>query len=96
MDRIVKNKRGLGLATSQASGCKTSPFVLLNLECGKEVKKLQKLEFLESGKSFYEEIKSIFCSFWRVFICEGTQTLSVGSLQTDFLCALIFLHFFFF
>ena len=60
MDRIVKNKRGLGLATSQASGCKTSPFVLLNLECGKEVKKLQKLEFLESERAFTKKLKAFF------------------------------------
>ena len=40
------------------------PFVLLNLEnCRKEGKKLQKFEYLENEKSFFDEIKSIFRSF---------------------------------
>ena len=32
-------------------------------KCGKERKKLQKFEYLEKGKSFLDEIKSIFYSF---------------------------------
>ena len=40
------------------------PFVLLSLgKCGKEGKKLQKFEYLESEKSFSEEMKNIFHSF---------------------------------
>ena len=31
--------------------------------CGNEVKKLQKLEYLKKEKSFLDEIKSIFHSF---------------------------------
>ena len=31
--------------------------------CGKEGKKLQKLEYLKNEKSFYDEIKNIFHSF---------------------------------
>ena len=33
-----------------------------------EVKKLQKNEYLENGKSFLDEIKNIFRSFWRAII----------------------------
>ena len=32
-------------------------------KCGKEGKKLQKIEYLENEKSFLDEIKSIFHSF---------------------------------
>ena len=39
------------------------PFVLLNLETGKEGKKLQKFEYLENEKRFLDEIKNIFHSF---------------------------------
>ena len=31
--------------------------------CGKEGKKLQKFEYLEDEKSFFDEIKSIFHNF---------------------------------
>ena len=31
--------------------------------CGKEEEKLQKLEYLENEKSFFDEIKNIFYSF---------------------------------
>ena len=41
------------------------PFVLLNLESGKEEKKLQKYEYLQNKKSFLDEIKNIVHSFWR-------------------------------
>ena len=40
-------------------------FVLLNLE---SVKTKGIIEYLESGKSFLDEIKSIFHSFWRIII----------------------------
>ena len=39
------------------------PFVLLNLESGKDGKKSQKSEYLENEKSFLDEIKNIFHSF---------------------------------
>ena len=32
-------------------------------KCGKEGKKLQKFEYLENEKTFFDEIKSIFYSF---------------------------------
>ena len=32
-------------------------------KCGKEGKKLQKFEYLENEKSFFDEIKNIFDSF---------------------------------
>ena len=35
---------------------------------GKEGKKLQKFEYLENEKSFLDEIKNIFHSFWRPII----------------------------
>ena len=38
-----------------------SPFV--SGKCGKEGKKLQKIEYLENKKSFLDEIKNIFHSF---------------------------------
>ena len=37
-------------------------------KCGKEGKKLQKFEYLESEKSFLDKIKNIFHSFWRAII----------------------------
>ena len=37
-------------------------------KCGKEGKKLQKFEYLENEKSFLDEIKNIFHSFWRAII----------------------------
>ena len=38
-------------------------------KCGKEGKQLQKLEYIENEKTFSDEIKSIFHSFWRAIIC---------------------------
>ena len=40
----------------------------LSGNCGKEGKKLQKFEYLENEKSFFDEIKSIFHSFWKAII----------------------------
>ena len=42
------------------------PFV--SGKCGKEGKKLQKLEYLENEKSFLDVIKNTFHSFWRAII----------------------------
>ena len=39
------------------------PFVLLNLESGKDGKKSQKSEYFENEKSFLDEIKSFFIVF---------------------------------
>ena len=35
-------------------------------KCGKEGKKLQKFEYLENEKSFFDEIKNTFYSFERL------------------------------
>ena len=37
-------------------------------KCGKEGKKSQKFEHVENEKSFLDEIKSIFHSFYRAII----------------------------
>ena len=37
-------------------------------KCGKEGKKLQNCEYLENEKSFLDETKNIFHSFWRAII----------------------------
>ena len=37
-------------------------------KCEKEGKKSQKFEYLENEKSFLDEIKNIFHSFWRAII----------------------------
>ena len=45
------------------------PFALfLSGMCGKEGKKLQKYEYLENEKSFFDEIKNTFHSFRRAII----------------------------
>ena len=42
------------------------PFV--SGKCGKEGKKLQKFEYLQKEKSFFDEKKNTFHSFWRAII----------------------------
>ena len=42
-------------------------------KCWKERKKLQKFEYLENEKSFLDEIKSIFRTFWRAIICWNSK-----------------------
>ena len=37
-------------------------------KCGKEGKKLQEFEYLHNEKSFLDEMKNIFHSFWRAII----------------------------
>ena len=49
--------------TSKNSDC---PFE--SGKCEKEGKKIQKFEYLENQKSFLDEIKNIFHSFWRPII----------------------------
>ena len=49
-------------------------FVLLNLgNVEKKSKKKQKFEYLENKKSFIDEIKNIFYSFWRAIIWWGKK-----------------------
>ena len=47
----------------------TSIFYFVSRKCEKEGEKLQKLEYLENGKSFLDGIKNTFLSFWRTIIC---------------------------
>ena len=47
--------------------------------CGKEGKKLQKLEYLQNKKSFLDEMKNIFHSFWRTIIWWKNKNLIKGS-----------------
>ena len=42
------------------------PFWVLKVRRGRE--KLQKFEYLKNEKSFLDEIKNIFHSFWRAII----------------------------
>ena len=37
-------------------------------KCGKEEEKIQKIEYLEKVKSFLDEVKNIFHSFWKAII----------------------------
>ena len=71
MDQIIKNKRGLEVTAkiTSANLCRpihdiinfsTSICLVESGKCGKEGKKLQKFEYLENEKSFFDEIKNIF------------------------------------
>ena len=62
MDKITKNIRDL---EKSIHGIINSPFFTYTFEFGKCEKnhKLQKLEYLENEKSFFNEIKSIFHNF---------------------------------
>ena len=53
------------------------PFV--SGKCVKEGKKLQKFEYLENEKSFLDEIKNIFHSFWRAIIWWKNKNLIKNS-----------------
>ena len=46
---------------------------------GKEEGKIQKFEYLGNGKSFLDEIKSIFHSFWRAIILWKNKNLMKNS-----------------
>ena len=50
-------------ANSDIINYSTSIYPFVSGKCGKEVKKLQKIEYLENEKSFLDEIKNIFHSF---------------------------------
>ena len=50
-------------------------------KCGKEGKKLQKIEYLENEKSFLDEIKSIFHSFYRAIINRYKLKTFLGTLN---------------
>ena len=135
MEKVIKNKRGLEVATSRPSGCEISSqkffyyilseqvwwcnikgfWVILiitsaNLckpihdiinystsicpfesgKCGKEGKKLQKFEYLENEKSFFDEIKNIFHSFWRVIDWWKNKNLIKSSGQKLYVWAYFF------
>ena len=53
------------------------PFV--SGKCGKEVKKIQKIEYLENDKSFLDEIKNTFHSFWRANVWWKNKNLIKNS-----------------
>ena len=48
-------------------------------KCGKEGKKFQKFEYLENEKSFVDETKNIFHSFWRPIIWRKNKHLIKNS-----------------
>ena len=50
-------------------------------KCGKKEKKLQKFEYLKIEKSFLDEIKSSFHSFWRDIILSKNKNLIKNSGQ---------------
>ena len=50
--------------------------------CRKEGKKLQKFEYLENEKSFFDEIKNIFYSFWRA-IYHVVKKIKIWSKLAD-------------
>ena len=64
-----------------ASQCMTSliillPFVYLNLEKMERKRKKYRFEYLENEKSFLDEIKNIFHSFWRAIIwCKNKKLI---------------------
>ena len=53
------------------------PFV--SGKCGKEGRKLQKLQYLKNKKSFLDEIKNTFHSFWRAIIWWKNKNLIKNS-----------------
>ena len=58
---------------------------------GTEEEKIQKFEYLESEKSFLDEIKNIFYRFWRVIIWWKNKNLMKNSrrkFQACFKCML--------
>ena len=76
-DDIIQNSFGVIPKITSANLCKpihdiinysTSICPFESGKCGKEGKKLQKFEYLENEKSFVDEIKNIFRSFWRAII----------------------------
>ena len=48
-------------------------------KCGKKEEKLQKFEHLENEKSFFDEIKNMFHSFWRAIIWWKSKNLIKNS-----------------
>ena len=56
------------------------PFVLFYLEkCRKEGKKLQKFEYLENEKNFFDKIKNTFHSFGKAIIWWKNKNLIKNS-----------------
>ena len=74
---VIKNGFWVILKIISANLCKsnygiidysTSFFPFESGKCGKEVKKLQKIEYLENENNFLDGTKNIFYSFWRLII----------------------------
>ena len=65
-------------------------------KCGKEEKKSQKFEYLENEKSFLDEIKNIFQSFWRAIIWEKNIKLIkiADTSYNDFISFFDFINYF--
>ena len=55
------------------------PFPFESGKSGKEKEKIQKFEYLENEKSFLDEIKNIFHSFWRAIIWGKNKNLIKNS-----------------
>ena len=73
-DDVIKSGCWVILKITSANLCKpihdvmnyfTSICPFESGNCGKEGKTLQKCEYLEDEKSFFDEIKNIFYNFWR-------------------------------
>ena len=55
------------------------PSVLLSLESVEKKGKIQKCEYLKNEKSFLDEIKNIFHSFWKTIIWWKNKSLIKNS-----------------
>ena len=63
---------------------------------GKEEEKIQKFEYLENEKSFLDEIKNIFQSFWRAIIWKKNIKLIkiADTSYNDFISFFDFINYF--
>ena len=87
-DHVIQSGFWVILKITSANVCK-SIYDIINYstsicpfesgKCGKEVKKSQKFEYLENEKSFLDEIKNIFYSFWRPIIWWKNKNLIKNS-----------------
>ena len=87
-DDVTKSRFWITLKIASANLCRpiydiinysTSIFPFESGKCGKEGKKLQKFGYLENWKSFLNEIKNIFHSFWKPIICWKNKNLIKNS-----------------
>ena len=69
---------------SQVNSWHHKLFHLHSRKCGREEKKLQKLKYLDNEKSFFNEIKNIFYSFWRAVIWWKNKNLIKVILNSIF------------